>query len=145
MAAVRRADAVWNGPLSEGRGIVSASTSGAFSELPVTWGSRTEEPDGRTSPEELIAAAHAACFSMAFSGDLGRAGVTPESVETKATLTMEKVNEKMTITGIHLDTVVRAPGADEKLVMQAAEAAKKGCPISRLLSNVEITLSAKLA
>ena len=111
MAQIRRADATWNGNLTEGRGVVSASTSGAFSALPVTWGSRIESSDGRTSPEELIAAAHAACFSMAFSGDLNRNGTPPDELNVSAEVTFDKL-EKWTVTASRLTVRGRVPGID---------------------------------
>ena len=144
MAAIRRAQATWQGDLTTGSGEVTAATSRAFSELPVTWASRTEEADGRTSPEELIAAAHAACFSMALSAQLGGAGMTPESIDTAATLTLEKLEPGFTVTGIHLEVVARIPGAKAAAFEKAAGEAKANCPISRLL-NTKITMNARLA
>lgn len=91
MAAVRRANATWNGDLMSGSGVVSAATSQAFTSLPVTWASRTESPDGRTSPEELVAAAHAACYSMAFSNGLAKAGTPPARLDVTASVTFEKL------------------------------------------------------
>ena len=138
----RQASAVWKGGLTDGKGTVS-STSGAFSNVPYNFRMRFEEEPG-TNPEELIAAAHSACFSMALSGALGKAGMTAESIETKATVTLEKVGDAFTVTTSHLDTVVRSPGADPAAFAAAAEGAKAGCPISRLL-NAKITLNARLA
>ena len=98
MAAVRTATVTWQGSLSEGSGSVSAGTSGLFTDLPISWGSRTEQADGRTSPEELLAAAHAACFAMAFSADLGRAGYTPEELHVEAEVIFDKLESGWTVT-----------------------------------------------
>ena len=138
----RRASAVWNGSLTEGNGTMRMA-SGAY-EGPYSFQSRFEEADG-TNPEELIAAAHAGCFSMALSGELGRAGVTPESVETEATVHLDKVDGGFAIKRIDLQTRVTAPGVDESTFRDAAEAAKKGCPVSQALAAVEtIELDAQL-
>ena len=138
----RRASAVWNGSLTEGNGTMRMA-SGAY-EGPYSFQSRFEEGDG-TNPEELIAAAHAGCFSMALSGELGRAGVTPESVETEATLHLDPVDGGFAIKRIDLQTRVTAHGVDESTFQQAAEAAKKGCPVSQALAAVEtIELDAQL-
>ena len=141
--ADRTASVTWKGSLMDGWGTIERVGSGAFGPLDVTWASRAEDPDGRTSPEELIAAAHAACFSMALSAILGRAGMTAESIGTKATVTLEKVGEGFAVTASHLDTTVSIPGADKAAFAQAVEAAKTGCPISKLL-NAPITMDAKL-
>lgn len=146
MAAVRRADAVWEGDLPSGRGVVSASTSGKFSELPVSWASRTEEPDGRTSPEELLAAAHASCFNMALSGALGRAGTPPKKLETSATITFDKVGDAFSVVSSVLEVRGEVPGIDQAAFNQAAQGAKDNCPISRALKgNVELSVKATLA
>ena len=145
MAAIRRAEATWSGALTSGSGEVSAISSGAFSALPVTWASRTETSDGRTSPEELVAAAHAGCFSMALSAGLGKAGITPTRISTEAKVNFEKVGDGFSITRIDLVTEGEVPGIDEATFLKHAEDAKKGCPISRALGAVEITLTAKLA
>jgi osmotically inducible protein OsmC len=128
------ADAVWNGPLKEGEGTVKLG-GGAF-EGNYTFKSRFEDGEG-TNPEELIAAAHAACFSMATSGELGKAGIDFEKVETTANVTLKMLDAGPTINKIVLTTTVTAPGADEGAVREAAEAAKKGCPVSRALAAVE--------
>ena len=138
----RSASAVWKGGLKDGRGTVSAS-SGVLSNVPYNFSMRFENEKG-TNPEELIAAAHAACFSMALSLFLGNAGMTAESINTTATVTLEQVNNAFTVTASHLDTTVRIPNADKAKFQEAAEGAKAGCPISRLL-NTKITLDAKLA
>jgi osmotically inducible protein OsmC len=138
----RSASAVWKGGLKDGRGTVSAE-SGVVSNVPYNFAMRFENEKG-TNPEELIAAAHAACFSMALSGQLGNAGMTADSIETTATVTMEPVDGKPTVISSHLVTTVRIPNADRTKFQEAAENAKAGCPISRLL-NTKITLDAKLA
>jgi osmotically inducible protein OsmC len=137
----RSASAVWKGGLKDGRGTVSAE-SGVLSNVPYNFSMRFENEKG-TNPEELIAAAHAACFSMALSLFLGNAGMTAESINTSATVTLEKVGDAFTVTASHLDTTVKIPNADQAKFQQAAEGAKAGCPISRLL-NTKITLDAKL-
>jgi osmotically inducible protein OsmC len=136
-----KASAVWTGGLKDGTGKVSTD-SAVLSSVPYTFASRFEKRQG-TSPEELIAAAHASCFSMALSGELGSAGLSPESIRTTATVTLGKTDAGPTVVSSHLDTVARIPGADEKRFQEAAEKARAGCPISRLLKT-EITLSAKL-
>ena len=139
----RRASAVWNGSLTEGNGTMRMA-SGAY-EGPYSFQSRFEEGDG-TNPEELIAAAHAGCFSMALSAELGNLGHTPESVETEATLHLDQVENGFAIKRIDLRTRVNAPGVPESDFQQAAEAAKKGCPVSQALAAVEsIELDAELA
>ncbi len=137
----RKASAVWKGGLKDGKGTISA-TSGVLSNTPFSFGTRFENTPG-TNPEELIAAAHAGCFSMALSAQLGNAGFTPESVNTTATLTLEKLESGFTITTVHLDVVVRVPKADNAAFQKAAENAKSGCPVSKVL-NAKITMSAKL-
>jgi lipoyl-dependent peroxiredoxin len=137
----RKASAVWNGSLKEGTGKIS-SGSGVLSATQYSFGSRFEEGIG-TNPEELIAAAHAGCFSMALSGQLTNAGHPPESVQTEATVKMEKTDAGFTVTGVHLDVVAKVPGIDQAGFETAANNAKTGCPISRLL-NTEITMTAKL-
>lgn len=140
----RNASAVWEGGLKTGKGHVSTER-GVLRDTPYSFSGRFEEGTTGTNPEELIAAAHASCFSMAFSGQLEKAGIDPQRIETKAQLKMEKIDDKMTVTGVHLATTVTAPGADQAKFQEAAQNAKKGCPISRLLSNIEITMDAKLA
>jgi lipoyl-dependent peroxiredoxin len=129
----RKAEARWDGSLETGQGTMRMA-SGAY-EGPYSFQSRFEEGDG-TNPEELIAAAHAGCFSMAFSGELGRAGHDPESVETNATVHLEKSDEGFTITRIELDTRARVPGINDSDFQRIAEAAKAGCPVSRALGAV---------
>lgn len=138
----RTASAVWNGSLQEGDGTMRMA-SGSY-EGPYSFQSRFEEGDG-TNPEELIAAAHAGCFSMALSGELGRAGQEAESVETTATVHLEKVEAGFGITRIVLDTRARVPGIDADEFQQAAEGAKRNCPISQALAAVpSIELNAEL-
>ena len=137
----RKASAVWKGGLKEGKGTVSA-TSGVLSNTPYSFTTRFENTPG-TNPEELIAAAHAACFSMALSAQLGAANLTPESINTSATLTMDKLDAGWTITAIQLDVSARVPSADEAAFKKAAENAKAGCPVSKVL-NARITMNAKL-
>ena len=138
----RTASAVWNGSLTEGNGTMRMG-SGAY-EGPYSFQSRFEEGDG-TNPEELIAAAHAGCFSMALSGELGKAGHEVESVETEATLHLEQAGDGFAIKKIELRTEVSAPGVDDAAFQEAAEEAKKGCPVSQALAAVEsIELQAEL-
>jgi lipoyl-dependent peroxiredoxin len=138
---VRKASAVWKGSLKEGKGTIS-SDSGVLSNTPYSFSTRFENAKG-TNPEELIAAAHAGCFTMALSAQLGNAGITPESLETTALLTLDKLDAGWTVTKIHLDVSARIPGADQAAFDKAAESAKAGCPISRLL-KAEITMTARL-
>ena len=143
MATERTAEVTWKGSLFEGGGTIDRVASGAFGPLDVTWASRAEEPDGRTSPEELIAAAHAACFSMAFSNGLAEAGNPPERLETSATVTFVPGTG---ITKSALRVRGTVPGLDEATFVEKAEAAKEGCPVSKALAGVpEITLDAALA
>lgn len=137
----RKGSAIWSGGLKDGRGTVSTQT-GVLDNTPYSFGSRFEEGTG-TNPEELVAAAHAGCFSMALSGVLGEAGMTAKSISTAATVTIEKSELGFTVTAVHLDVVANIPGADSEAFMKAAGAAKAGCPISRLL-NAPITMAAKL-
>ena len=139
---IRKAMARWDGGLKDGKGVVSAH-SGAFRSLPYTFDTRFEDKHG-TNPEELVAAALAACFSMALSAELGKAGLKAQSVETGADLTLEMLPGGPTITMIHLRVNASVPGADKAKFDAAAESAKKGCPISRVL-NTKITMDAKLA
>jgi osmotically inducible protein OsmC len=137
---VRKANAVWQGGLKDGSGEMELS-SGAYRGA-YSFTSRFEEGTG-TNPEELIAAAHAGCFSMAFSADLERAGFTPKRVQTTASVTVERVEGAWTISKILLNTEAEVPGISEERFQQIAEGAKGGCPVSRVL-RAEITLSAKL-
>ena len=132
----RHASALWQGDLPSGTGTMSVQ-SGAFKDLPFSFKTRFGDEPG-TNPEELIGAAHAGCFSMAFSNELAKAGLTPESVATKATVTLD-TSKGADITAVVLETTATVPGADEAKVREIAEAAKKGCPVSKVL-NAEITL-----
>ncbi len=137
----RKASAVWNGSLKEGKGTISTE-SGLLENAQYSFSTRFEEGKG-TNPEELIAAAHSGCFSMALSAQLTTAGTPPERVATTATVTLEKREPGFTVTNVHLDVVAKVPGATQESFDTAAANAKAGCPISRLL-NTEITMSAKL-
>jgi lipoyl-dependent peroxiredoxin len=139
----RTAKAHWEGDLFKGKGSVDLRSSG-IGTYDVSWPSRTEEPNGQTSPEELIAAAHAACFSMAFSNQLAQAGGTVEALDTTADVTVEKTDAGFAITGIKLTTRGRVPGVDAAAFASAAEAAKAGCPVSKALAGTTITLDAAL-
>lgn len=141
MSIQRKASAVWRGGLKDGKGTVS-STSGVLSNAPYSFTTRFENTPG-TNPEELIAAAHAACFSMALSAQLSGANITPDSINTSATLTMEKLDAGWTIAAVHLDVSARIPNPDQAAFNKAAENAKAGCPVSKVL-NAKITMSAKL-
>ncbi|MEK6191077.1 MAG: OsmC family peroxiredoxin [Chloroflexota bacterium] len=141
----RRATASWSGDLMGGSGTVTAYSSGLFSDLPVSWGSRTEEVDGRTSPEELLAAAHAACYSMAFSNGLAKAGHPPEHLHVAAEVAFEKVGDGWSVTSSTLQVIGRVSGIDKADFERLAEEAKDGCPISRALKgNVELSVDATL-
>ena len=145
MAAIRRADATWNGDLPSGKGVVSASTSGAFKNLDVTWASRSEEANGRTSPEEFLAAAHASCFAMALSAGLGRAGTPPQQLDVSSTVTFDRVGDGFKVTSSVIEVRGKVPGLDQAGFQKAAEAAKDGCPISRALQgNVQLSVNATL-
>ncbi|HXA30435.1 MAG TPA: OsmC family protein [Candidatus Angelobacter sp.] len=141
MAVTSRADATWTGDLASGSGTVRPA-SGAFPEVTLTWRQRSETRESGTSPEELIAAAHAGCFSMALSAGLGRAGTPPERLDTSAAVTFQGGEG---ITGIHLTVRGVVPGMDADAFVSAAEAAKAGCPVSKALAAVPITLDAALA
>ena len=145
MAATRSAHAVWDGDLLSGKGVVTASTSGAFDQLSVSWKARTEEPGGSTSPEELVAAAHASCFSMALSAGLGRAGTPPSKLEVDASVTFEQIEGGWKVCCSDLKVTGTVPGLDQAGFEAAAEAAKDGCPISGALKgNVELSVQATL-
>lgn len=137
----RKASAHWQGGLKDGKGTIS-SESKVLDKTQYSFGTRFENGIG-TNPEELIAAAHAGCFSMALSGQLGNAGLTATSIDTIATVTMEKTDAGFTVTKVHLDLTAKIPGGDKAKFDKAAADAKAGCPISRLL-KAEITLDAKL-
>ena len=137
----RKASAIWNGGLKDGKGTISTA-SGVLERAQYSFGTRFEEGKG-TNPEELIAAAHAGCFSMALSGQLGAAGMVADSIETTATVTLEKLEVGWTVTEVHLEVAARVPGGDRAKFETAAANAKAGCPISRLL-NAKITMDARL-
>ena len=142
MATERRAEVTWEGELMSGDGRVERVTSGAFGGLGVSWPSRAEEPDGKTSPEELIAAAHATCFAMALSHGLAQAGHAPERLRTAATLAFVPGTG---ITRSALEVTGRVPGIDEAAFREAAEQAKENCPVSKALAgNVELSVEARL-
>jgi lipoyl-dependent peroxiredoxin len=136
----REATAVWTGGLKDGGGRLT-SPSGVLKDTAYSFTTRFESEPG-TNPEELIAAAHSGCFSMALSGVLGESGLKAERIETRATVTMEKTDAGFTLTKIHLDLTAKVPGGDPAVLQAAAEKAKAGCPISRVLKS-EITLSAR--
>ncbi len=141
MATTRTAHTVWQGNLAEGQGTVTFDSSGIGAQ-PVSWPSRAEQANGKTSPEELIAAAHSSCFSMALSHGLTQAGNPPTQLTTQAEVTFQPGTG---ITGIHLTVEGTVEGLDEAAFTAAAEDAKKNCPVSQALAGTEITLSAKLA
>ena len=146
MATVRRAEAVWEGDLLSGKGRVSAKSSGAFKDQAVTWAARTETPDGKTSPEELLAAAHASCFSMALSAGLAKNKTPATRLEVSAQVTFDKVGAGFKVTASALEVRGTVKGLDAAGFAKAAEAAKDGCPISQALKgNVELSVKATLA
>lgn len=137
----RKASAIWRGGLKDGKGAISTD-SGVLKDTQYSFSTRFENGVG-TNPEELIAAAHAGCFSMAFSAELGKAGITPETINTTATVTLEKTDAGFTVTKSHLDVTAKIPGVDQAKALEIANAAKAGCPISRLL-KCTITMDAKI-
>jgi len=145
MAATRKASAVWTGDLLKGSGTVTAESSGLFKGAGVSWAARTERSDGKTSPEELVAAAHASCFCMALSAGLGKAGTPPAKLEVSATVTFDKVGDGWKVTSSALEVRGQVPGLDAAKFQAAAEAAKDGCPISGALKgNVQLSVKATL-
>jgi lipoyl-dependent peroxiredoxin len=141
----RRADATWGGDLLSGRGTVTAATTGVFADLPTTWASRTGEPAGVTSPEELLATAHASCFSMAVSNELSKAGTPPTKVSVSVAVSADKLEAGWTVTAAAITVRGVVPGATEASFREAAEKAKDGCPISRALKgNVALSVEATL-
>jgi osmotically inducible protein OsmC len=146
MAAFERnAQVVWNGGLADGQGTVS-SGSGALADLPVTWAARVESPDGRTSPEELVAAAHAACYAMAFSNTLGTAGHPPEQLDVSAVVSGELGAGGLKVLSSELTVRGRVPGLDQSEFARLAEEGERSCPISNALrGNIEIRVNATLA
>ena len=137
----RKASAVWQGGLKDGKGTISTG-SGVLADTQYSFSTRFEDGIG-TNPEELIAAAHAGCFSMALSGQLGSAGMTAERIDTTATVTLDKTDAGFTITEVHLDVRVKIPGASQEAFTTAADNAKANCPVSRVL-NAKITMNATL-
>jgi osmotically inducible protein OsmC len=144
--ADRTATTVWQGDLAHGNGNLTLDTSGASGDLPVTWASRsTDRAEGRTSPEELVAAAHASCFSMALSHELSEAGHEPERLEVSSTVTFDMVDDAPTVTTSRLSVRGRVPGIDQEQFEQAAQSAGENCPISRALKgNLDIQVEATL-
>ena len=140
MSTTRTAQTHWEGNLAEGAGKVTLESSG-IGTFDVSWPARAEEPNGKTSPEELIAAAHSSCFSMALSAGLSKAGTPPTTLDTKADV---ELTVGTGITGIHLTVVGEVEGITEEQFVEAAEGAKKGCPVSQALSGTTITLDASL-
>lgn len=138
---IRNASAEWKGGLKDGKGTISTD-SGVLKDTQYSFSTRFEDGIG-TNPEELVAAAHAGCFSMALSGQLGNAGMTAESIRTKASVKLEKLDSGFEVTSVHLEVRARIPGADNEAFMTATNNAKTGCPISKLL-NAEITMDAQL-
>src|SRR5438270_9398182 len=141
--AERSATTAWDGDLANGNGVVIGA-SGGLGDLPVTWASRTERSDGKTSPEELVAAAHASCFSMALAHELTQAGNLPEHLDVSAKVTLDQKDGAPTVTTSELTVTGRVPGIDQAAFEQAASDASKGCPVSRALASLEITVSATL-
>jgi lipoyl-dependent peroxiredoxin len=142
--AQRSAQCTWNGDLAHGKGIVDGA-SGALTELPVTWASRTERSAGQTSPEELIAAAHASCFSMALAHELSQAGSAPDQLEVTARVTLDERDGAPTVTTSEITVEGRMPGVDQEAFTKAATNAGKQCPVSRALAGVEISVRATLS
>jgi lipoyl-dependent peroxiredoxin len=145
MATIRSAAVVWEGDLFAGRGHVTASSSGILRDQPVTWASRTETPFDRTSPEELLAAAHATCFAMALAHTLGEQRKTPTRLEVTAVVSFDKVGDGFKVTSSALEVRGTVPGLDAETFQRAAEGAKDGCPISQALKgNVRLSVKATL-
>ena len=145
MAAIRRAEASWSGALATGSGTVTAVSSALFSKLPVSWAARTESANGLTSPEELLAAAHASCFAMALSGALGRAGTPPDRLEVSAEVTFDKLEAGWRVVSSALTVHGWVPGSNAADFRTAAEANRDGCPISQALKgNVALSVEATL-
>lgn len=142
--AERRAEAVWEGNLTEGRGRFTVG-SGALQEQPVTWAARTEQPGGKTSPEELIAAAQATCYAMALSNTLNRQGTPPQQLVVDTTCKLDRVEGGLKITRMQIDVRGKVPGIDQARFEQAAGQAEQGCPVSNALrNNVAMQLTARL-
>ncbi len=145
MAETRHASATWSGNLTEGAGMLQYISSGAFSRMPITWGSRTEAHEGRTSPEELLAAAHASCFSMAFANQLAKNGTIAERLDVRVDVTADKRDAGWTVLSSAIKVSGVVPGIDAETFARLADAAKDGCPISRaLVGNVELSVEPTL-
>ena len=143
--AERRAEVTWNGDLMSGSGELSLKSSGAMQDAAVTWASRTQSADGRTSPEELLAAAHAACYAMAFSATLARGGTPPERLHVSAVASLDRIEQGLKVTTMDLSVTGRVPGLDQAGFEEKARQAEQGCPISNSIrNNVEIRLNARL-
>jgi osmotically inducible protein OsmC len=146
MAATRKARVAWNGDLATGSGQLVSVSSATFKRIGVSWAARTEAPGGKSSPEELLAAAHASCFAMALSGGLAKAGTPPFKLDVTSTVTFDKVGESWTVVSSDLEVTGEVPGIDQAAFAKAAEGAKDGCPISRALkNNVKLSVRANLA
>ncbi|HEY8868031.1 MAG TPA: OsmC family peroxiredoxin [Candidatus Limnocylindrales bacterium] len=146
MEAIRQASAVWEGDLLSGSGMITYVTSGAYARLPVSWAARTEESNGKTSPEELLASAHASCFCMAFSSDLAKNGTPPTRLDATAVVTFEKGEAGWSVKSSAIKVTGIVSGIDAAKFAELAEGAKDGCPISRALKgNVELSVEATLA
>ncbi len=145
MAATRSASVTWNGDLMSGKGTVSTDSSASFESLPVSWAARTQQPDGQTSPEELLAAAHASCFAMAFSNELASGGTPPDELHVSAQVTFDQVGDGWAVTSSALQVLGRVPGCSDATFQAAAVAARDGCPISKALTgNVQLSVDATL-
>lgn len=146
MAETRHATATWSGNLTEGSGMLQYISSGAFSRMPITWSSRTAGHEGRTSPEELLAAAHASCFAMAFSNQLAKNGTVADKLDVRVEVTADKREAGWTVLSSAIKVTGVVPGIDAATFTKLAEAAKDGCPISRAITgNVELSVEATLA
>jgi len=145
MAETRHATATWSGNLAEGGGMLQYISSGAFSRMPITWSSRTAAHEGRTSPEELLAAAHASCFSMAFSNELAKNGTVATRVDVRVEVTADKREAGWTVISSRISTKAVVPGIDAATFAEIAAKARDGCPISRAIAgNVEMSVEAEL-
>ncbi len=143
--AERTAETVWQGDLVSGNGRLSLRSSGMLKDSPVTWAARTQSPDGKTSPEELLAAAHASCYAMAFAGALVRKGTPPQELDVTAVAGLDRMEQGFKVTTMDLNVRGRVPGLDQAAFEEAAKAAEQGCPISNAIrNNVQIRLNATL-
>jgi osmotically inducible protein OsmC len=145
MAATRKARAIWSGDLAKGQGRISGGSSEHLRDAPISWSARTESADGKTSPEELLAAAHASCFAMALSAALAKNGTPPERLDVTATVRFDKVLDAWAVTSSELELRASVPDIDEETFTRLAQDAKDGCPISKALKgNVALSVTAKL-